>query len=82
MGALTTRKDQKMPKPKIPDFDAHAVVVDDHTGKVIANFQGLGAEADAKQHARICAQGGVDHMSSTSIIIGDAAKKAHKAGRV
>jgi len=74
-----------MPKPrkaKIPNFDAHAVVVDNHTGKVIANFQGLGAERDAEQHARMCAQGGVNHMSSTSVLTGSAAAKAHKAGRV
>jgi len=69
-------------KAKLPDFDAHAVVVDNHTGKVIGNFQGLGAEADAKHHAGTCKQGGVDHMSNTSIITGEAAKKAYKAGRV
>lgn len=71
-----------MAKAQVPNFDAHAVVVDNHTGKVIANFQGLGAEADAKHHARMCAQGGVEHMSSTSILTGKAATKAHKAGRV
>ncbi len=69
-------------KPKIPDFDAHAVVVDDHTGKVLGNFQGLGAEEDAKQHSRMCAKGGVKHMSSTSVITGTDAAKANKAGRV
>lgn len=65
-----------------PDFDAHAVVVDDHTGKVIATFQGLGAEADARVHVDICKNGGVDHMSSASVITGKEAAKAAKAGRV
>ena len=70
-----------MPKPEIPDFDAHAVVVDEHTGKVLATFQGLGAEADARQHARVCQTGGVTHMSSVAVITGKEAAKAAKAGR-
>ena len=72
---------QKPRTPKLPDFDAHAVVVDQHTGKVLANFQGLGAEEDAHRHARQCT-GSVKHMSSVSVITGGAAAKAHKAGRV
>lgn len=71
-----------MPKPTLPDFDACAVVVDNHTGKVLGTFKGLGAEVDAQQHARICGSGGVKHMSSTSVITGDKARKADKAGRV
>ena len=71
-----------MPKPEIPNFDAHAVVIDDHTGKVLANFQGLGAEADAQHHARTCSAGGVKHMSSVSVVVGKEAVKAHKNGRV
>ena len=67
---------------KIPDFDAHAVVVDDHTGKILANFQGLGAEEDANSHKRFCQAGGVNHMSSVSIITGKEAARVHKAGRV
>ncbi len=70
-----------MSKMKPSIFDAHAVVVDNHTGKVLATFQGLGAEADARAHARICSHGGVKHMSSTSVIVGKAAAKAAKTGR-
>lgn len=70
-----------MARPPAPDFDAHAVVVDDHTGRVLATFQGLGAEADARSHARMCKSGGVDHMSSTSVLTGKEAAKVHKAGR-
>ncbi len=70
-----------MPKPKIPDFHAHAVVVDDHTGKVLATFQGLGAEEDANKHKSVC-KGTVTHMSSTSVITGAQAAKIAKAGRV
>lgn len=69
------------PRPKVPDFDAHAVVVDNHTGRVLATFQGLGAEADARSHARTCRGGGVDYMSNTSVITGNEARKAAKAGR-
>lgn len=72
----------KVVKITIPDFDARAVVVDNHTGKVLANFQGLGAVSDAEHHARLCSRGGVTHMSNTSVITGAAAARAHKAGRV
>lgn len=69
-------------KPKIPDFDAHATVVDDHTGKVLATFQGLGAEEDARHHQRLCSGGRVKHMSSTSVLTGKEAARVGKAGRV
>ncbi len=69
-------------KPVIPNFDARAVVVDDHTGRVLAHFQGLGAEEDAHKHASLCKTGGVRHMSSVSVVTGDDAAKAEKAGRV
>lgn len=69
------------------DVDAAAVVVDNHTGKVVAQFSGFGAEADAKSHMRICQKPGtgkdkVDHMSSCSVVTGDNARKAMKTGRV
>jgi len=67
---------------KLPNFDAHAVVVDNHTGRVLGTFQGLGAEEDARAFARRCQMGGVKHMSNTSIITGNEAKKAAANGRV
>ena len=68
-------------RPSLQDFDAVAAVVDKHTGKVIGQFSGLGAEEDASHFARSCASGGVQHMSSTAIITGEEAKKAIRKGR-
>jgi hypothetical protein len=69
------------------NVDAVAVVVDNHTGKVRAQFKGLGAEADAKSFLRQCQRpqrGGtkVDFLSSAAVITGDKAEKAIKQGRV
>ncbi len=69
-------------KVTVPNFDAQAVVVDDHTGRELAHFQGLGAEEDAQHHVRTCSAGGVKHMSSVSVITGKEAAKVHKSGRV
>jgi len=69
------------------DVDAVAAVVDNHTGKVKAQFEGFGAEKDAKHFLRSCrAPGGggtkVDFLSSATVITGEAARKAIKQGRV
>lgn len=69
------------------NVDEAAAVIDTHTGRVCAQFAGFGAEADAKAHLRTCqnpGQGGVkvDHLSSATVITGDAARKAIKNGRV
>lgn len=71
----------------IPGLKEVAVVIDKHTGRVRARFQGLGAIADAKSHLRTCQQGvsggaKVDHLSSACVITGEKAKKAIKNGRV
>lgn len=71
----------------IEGLDEVAVVIDKHTGRVRAQFQGLGAEADAKAHLRYCQTGGVsgvkvDHLSSACIVTGDKAKKAITKGRI
>jgi len=64
------------------NVDEVAAVIDQHTGKVRARFQGFGAKEDAASFARHCKQGGVDFLNTTSIITGEAAKKAIKNGRV
>lgn len=69
------------------DVDAAAAVIDKHTGRVRAQFIGFGAEADAKSHLRTCQNPGlggskVDHLSSATVITGEEARKAIKAGRV
>lgn len=68
------------------DVDAVAAVIDNHTGKVRARFEGFGAETDAHAFLRSCqgpAGGGVkvDFLSSASVITGEKAKKAIGAGR-
>ena len=69
------------------NVDEAAAVIDKHTGRVRAQFLGFGAEADARSHLRTCqnpSRGGVkvDHLSSATVITGDAARKAIKNGRV
>jgi len=69
------------------NVDEVAVVVDNHTGRVRAHFQGLGAMADAQSFLRSCrnpspGNAKVDFLSSTSIVTGEKAKKAIKTGRV
>jgi len=69
------------------DVDAAAVVVDEHTGRVKAQFQGFGAESDANHFLRSCRAPGagnvkVDFLSSATVITGDAARKAIARGRV
>jgi len=69
------------------DVDAAAAVIDKHTGKVKAQFQGFGAEGDAKHFLRGCIAPGpghakVDFLSSATVITGDAARKAIARGRV
>lgn len=64
-----------------PGEDQIAVVINDHTGKVEAQFCSCAAEDDAYAHQRTC-KGKVDHMSSTSVITGEDAKKAIENGRV
>lgn len=71
----------------IPDLDEVAAVIDKHTGRVRAQFQGLGAAADARSHLRFCQGGGtsgvkVDHLSSACVITGEKAKKAIRDGRL
>ena len=59
--------------------DEVAVVVDNHTGRVKAQYQGVGAIEDA-QHT----QKATKHIKSfgdTSIITGEDALKAIKSGR-
>lgn len=73
-----------MPKEHHPsglDLDATAVVIDDHTGRVQAYFQGFGAKEDAERFKR-GTQHGVKHLSSTSVVTGEKAKRAIKKGRI
>jgi len=69
------------------NVDEVAAVIDKHTGRVRAQFQGFGAESDANSHLRHCQNPGlggakVDHLSSATVITGEAARKAIKNGRV
>lgn len=68
------------------NVDEAAAVIDKHTGRVRAQFMGLGAEADARSHLRHCQAGvggaKVDHLSSAVVITGEKARKAIKTGRV
>lgn len=69
------------------NVDEAAVVVDNHTGRVRAQFQGLGAAADARSFLRQCrapAPGNdkVDFLSSASVVTGDKAKKAIRDGKI
>ncbi len=69
------------------DVDACAVVIDQHTGRVKARFEGFGAEKDARSFLRTCQQPGtgcakVDFLSSATVITGKAAKKAMQQGRI
>ena len=68
------------------DVDACAVVVDEHTGRVRAQFQGIGAEADARSFLRGCKGGAgkakVDFLSSSTVITGEKAREAIHKGRV
>lgn len=71
----------------IPGVKEVAAVIDKHTGRVRARFQGLGAVADARSFLRSTqspAPGGakVDHLSSATVITGEKAKKAIRDGRV
>jgi len=71
----------------IPGIKEVAAVIDKHTGRVRARFQGLGAAADARSFLRSTqspSPGGakVDHLSSACVITGDKAKKAILHGRV
>ena len=68
------------------DVDACAAVIDEHTGSVKAQFEGFGAEKDARSFLRTCQQPGtgrtkVDFLSSATIITGKEAKKAIARGR-
>lgn len=67
--------------------DEIAAVIDKHTGRVKANFQGIGAIKDAKSFLRTCQNPGVsgarvDFLSSATVITGEEARKAIKKGRV
>lgn len=64
------------------NVDEVAVVIDNHTGKVQARFEGFGAAADAKSFLRQCQSGRVDHLSSATVVTGDKAKKALRDGRL
>lgn len=70
----------------VPGVDAVAAVIDKHTGKVKARFEGFGAEADARSFLRQCNQPSrgekVDFLSSATVVTGEEAKKALKAGRL
>lgn len=71
----------------IPGVKDVAVVIDKHTGRVRATFQGLGAGADARSHLRTCQLGGssgvkVDHLNSACVVTGEQAKKAIRDGRL
>ena len=63
------------------NVDEAAAVIDKHTGRVRAQFIGFGAESDANSHLRQCQAGGVDHLSSATVITGDEARKAITKGR-
>jgi len=67
--------------------DECAVVIDEHTGRLRAKFQGIGATADANAFLRQCRapknpKERVDHLSSAVVITGEKAKKAIKNGRL
>ena len=69
------------------DVDQVAVVIDEHTGKVRARFQGLGATADAQSFLRQCRSPGVgnvkvDFLSSAKVVTGKEAEKAIRTGRL
>ncbi len=68
------------------DVDACAAVIDKHTGKVKARFEGFGAVSDANHFLRSCRKPGmggtkVDFLSSATVITGKEAKKAIARGR-
>lgn len=71
----------------VPGLDEVAAVIDKHTGRVHARFEGFGAGADARSFLRATQSPSpgntkVDHLSSATVIYGDKAKKAIKTGRV
>ncbi len=66
----------------IEGLDDAAVVVDDHTGKLQARFEGLGAVADAQSFLRQCQRGKVNHLSSASVITGKKAREVIRTGKV
>lgn len=64
-----------------------AAVIDEHTGRVRAQFSGFGAENDAKAFLRGCqrpAPGNkkVDILSSATVVTGQKALDAVKKGRI
>ena len=68
-------------------LDEVAVVIDKHTGRVRARFEGYGAKRDAESHLRTCQRGvpggaRVDHLSSACVVTGEEAKKAIRKGRL
>jgi len=69
------------------DLDECAVVVDEHTGRVRAHFQGYGAKKDAESFLRQCRapqnpKSRVDCLSSAKVVTGSEAEKAMRAGRI
>lgn len=69
------------------NVDEVAVVIDEHTGRLKAKFEGFGAERDARSFLRQCRapQPGndkVDFLSSAVVVTGAKAKKAIKTGRL
>lgn len=70
--------------PKIHKLDPNekAVVIDKHTGKLQARFEGFGAQRDAESFLRQCVAGKVRHLSSACIVTGDKAAEAIRKGRL
>lgn len=69
------------------NVDEVAAVIDEHTGKLRAQFKGFGAKRDADSHLRHCKTGGmggekVDHLSSAIVVTGKEAEKAIRDGRL
>jgi len=68
------------------NVDEVAAVVDKHTGRVKARFQGLGAISDAGSFLRQCrtpspGNSKVDFLNSATVITGKEAEKAIRNGR-
>lgn len=71
----------------VPGVDDVAVVIDEHTGRLRAKFQGIGATVDAHSFLRQCknpkpGDDKVDFLSSAKVVTGKDATKAIRTGRL
>lgn len=65
---------------KTTKFDDVACIVDNHTGRVKAQYVGLGATSNARMDQKKFCK--VKTFGNTSVLTGEAAQKAIAKGRV